>query len=290
MFTRTIFFSLAVLAVAPSFAQRATVAVLPVRNAAGIEANVADAMTEMLITALAKSGKFEIVERQEIERIVQEQNLSSTDLIDPSTAAQIGKMKGADYLLMAAVTEAGAKSDSVGLGSISIQQQKAILGLDVRFVDSASGSTKLAETFREERKAGGLGGLPISFDVSHDIGAEMARSLVDRIAQMVLMAAYPPQVVKSDDNGVILNYGNSLFKVGDILEVFTQGEELKDPATGQSLGMSEIRTGRLVIASVTEKVSTGTLVEGTANAGCICRKIVVEQTSKGKKLFPKRRK
>src|SRR5579863_5796118 len=47
--------------------------------------------SDVLITELAKSGKFIVVERDKINTIMAEQKLGMSGAIDPSTAAQVGK-------------------------------------------------------------------------------------------------------------------------------------------------------------------------------------------------------
>lgn len=56
----------------------------------------ADAITHQFF----KSGRVDIVEREAIEKIIKEQNLSATGLIEESSAVRIGKMVGADVILI----------------------------------------------------------------------------------------------------------------------------------------------------------------------------------------------
>jgi len=59
--------------------------------------------------ALMQSYRFRIVERRAIDKILKEQRLQLTGLVDAREAAQIGKMAGADALLMGEVTGAFAQ-------------------------------------------------------------------------------------------------------------------------------------------------------------------------------------
>ncbi|HEX7714677.1 MAG TPA: CsgG/HfaB family protein [Bacillota bacterium] len=43
---------------------------------------------------LLNFGKYDVVERAEVEKIIQEQNFQMTDLVDPTTAVQVGKILG----------------------------------------------------------------------------------------------------------------------------------------------------------------------------------------------------
>ncbi|MGH7452933.1 MAG: CsgG/HfaB family protein, partial [bacterium] len=51
-----------------------------------------DGMADMITTALVKSGNYRVFERQEIEKIMQEQALGMSGAVTPESAAKAGKM------------------------------------------------------------------------------------------------------------------------------------------------------------------------------------------------------
>jgi TolB-like protein len=53
----------------------------------------------MMISELAQNPAARVVERQEIQRILDEQNLVGQNRVDPQTAAKIGKLVGARYVV-----------------------------------------------------------------------------------------------------------------------------------------------------------------------------------------------
>ena len=57
----------------------------------------------MLTSALAANPGIELVERQKIQEILAEQNLTTAGRIDPATAAKVGKILGARYVLLGAM-------------------------------------------------------------------------------------------------------------------------------------------------------------------------------------------
>ncbi|MBL4653843.1 MAG: hypothetical protein JKY53_13415 [Flavobacteriales bacterium] len=69
---------------------------------------------------------------------------------------------------------------------------------------------------------------------------------------------------------VVLNYGESMFMVGETWTIFHRGEGLIDPATNEVLEYDEEEVGTVIITSVTTKVTRGT-VTGLASTGDICR-------------------
>jgi hypothetical protein len=59
---------------------------------------------DYLFNALVNQRRFELVERQHLEAVLQELKLSQTDLVDPAMAAKIGKLVAADGILMGAIS------------------------------------------------------------------------------------------------------------------------------------------------------------------------------------------
>src|SRR5688572_9899564 len=65
----------------------------------------AEAMQDVFVTELVKSGKFRVVEREQLQALMEEKNLTLSGDVDPNTAVQIGKLLGVNYLLTGSVTE-----------------------------------------------------------------------------------------------------------------------------------------------------------------------------------------
>ena len=68
----------------------------------------AAAAQDVFVTELVKSGKFRVVEREQLAALMQEKNLALSGDVDPSTATQAGRLFGVRYLLTGSVTEYGA--------------------------------------------------------------------------------------------------------------------------------------------------------------------------------------
>lgn len=54
----------------------------------------------MMISELSQNPAARLVERQEIQRLLDEQNLTTQNRVDPQTAAKIGKLVGARYVVL----------------------------------------------------------------------------------------------------------------------------------------------------------------------------------------------
>jgi curli biogenesis system outer membrane secretion channel CsgG len=68
----------------------------------GSEETLAAKMSEKILGC----GEFTLVERAQLLDIVEEQELSGTDLFDPRTAAKLGKLLGADAVLIGSIQRA----------------------------------------------------------------------------------------------------------------------------------------------------------------------------------------
>src|SRR5213595_3247582 len=85
---------------------RPGIAVLPFDNSGsyGQDKENFDALQKgiagMMISELAANPAARVVEREEIQRLLSEQNLGAQGRVDAQTAAKIGKLVGARYMVM----------------------------------------------------------------------------------------------------------------------------------------------------------------------------------------------
>jgi TolB-like protein len=83
---------------------RPTLAVMYFTNAALLRhddyAPLSKGIAEMLITELSANTKVRVVERDQLQALLQEQNLGATDRVDKETAVRLGKVLGARHFLM----------------------------------------------------------------------------------------------------------------------------------------------------------------------------------------------
>jgi curli biogenesis system outer membrane secretion channel CsgG len=56
-------------------------------------------IADMLITQLAGNPGIRVVERDQLEKLLQEQNISSSGRVDKETAVQVGKILGAHHMI-----------------------------------------------------------------------------------------------------------------------------------------------------------------------------------------------
>ena len=242
----------------------------------GIEAIVTDTM--------ARTGRFAMVERKILGDVLGEQDLG--DRVSRPSAANVGKVLGAQYLLQVVVTDYEENTSSTGggaiggltrvplLGGLGIKNSQGRVGLNFRLVDSET--TEVVHTRQVEsiiRESGlllggggfgggvALGGFFGKYSKT-PIGQAVIAGVNKGVFDLVrIVGARPAEgsIVKAQSGRVWLNLGQGAVGVGDRLEVLRKGEALIDPETGISLGTEDTAVGSATVAEVQEKFSIARL-------------------------------
>lgn len=116
----------------------------------------------LLSNELSNTGSFRVVERTKLKAVLEEQNLMASGRAKASTAAQMGKLAGAQYLVMGTVTsyEEDTKKSNSGLsfGGVSLggNSQNAYIAVDLRVVDTTTGEIAYSRTIEGTSKGGGM--------------------------------------------------------------------------------------------------------------------------------------
>ena len=164
---------LALVAVSPAWAaDKPRIAVLEFKNKADNQYwwnGGAEAMQDVFVTELVKSGKFRVMDREALSAVMREKNLALSGDIDPATAVRAGKLMGVKYLLTGSVTEygldsAGGSGRSIGgLPSFSVKKKTFTAAANARLIDAETGEIVWADEARGEEssrkiRVGGFGG------------------------------------------------------------------------------------------------------------------------------------
>ena len=78
---------------------RIAVITLPNPDQTPLQARYASAIANAASSALGQSGRFDLIDRSLLPKVMDELQLDRTGLIDPSSAQHIGKLLGCDYFL-----------------------------------------------------------------------------------------------------------------------------------------------------------------------------------------------
>lgn len=239
-----------------------TVAVVEIDDLAGTQQ--ADQFTAMIESAIAGSGKFRLMERERMGKLVGEQTRARGGMVTTNNPRRIGGFEGVDYLIYGSITSISAKAKAdvgatllTGLlsgrnaSSQTCSNTVATLGVDIKITDADSGEIKYSTHIDEQQKSGSSCGGSGQIDAS-----ALLRSAADRVASGLVTAIYPIQVASIQGDGtLVLNYGEGALDAGNILAVFSKGEPIRDPASGEIIGNDETRLGYIRITEVTPRLS-----------------------------------
>ncbi len=231
-----------------------------------------DGMADQLTDALMQSGQFTVMERQTLGDVVAEQDLANSGRVQKAKSAETGKLVSAQILVKGTITEfenASTGSDSgVGFGGFKIgnKREEAHVGLIIRLIDSTTGEVLASQ--RVEGKAA-AGGVKFGMNVS---GVQFGTSGFDKtplgkatqmaidnavalIAEKLKDVPFQARVVKVNSPEEILISGGSKTGIadGDTFTVYSVGEALVDPDTGEQLGAELEKKGSVKVIKVEEK-------------------------------------
>jgi curli biogenesis system outer membrane secretion channel CsgG len=74
----------------------------------GTNQDVGRGISDLLVMKLVNDGKYSVIERAALEKVLGEQNFSKSNRADSSTAAKIGKVLGVDMIIIGSITQLGA--------------------------------------------------------------------------------------------------------------------------------------------------------------------------------------
>jgi curli biogenesis system outer membrane secretion channel CsgG len=119
-------------------------------------------LQDMLISELASTGSFRVLERKELDAVLNEQDLGASGRVNPKTRSKLGKITGAKYLVAATVSafeqNTGGTGGGVSFGGISLggKQESAYMAVDLKVIDVETGEIYDARTVEASSKSSGI--------------------------------------------------------------------------------------------------------------------------------------
>ncbi|MEO8349103.1 MAG: CsgG/HfaB family protein [Acidobacteriota bacterium] len=245
------------------------------------------AAQDMFVTELVRKGSYRVIEREQLDAILQEKNLTLSGDIDPKTAVKLGKMLGVEYLIAGAVTEMGVADRNANvpslfgrMPSVNVRSQKLDAAIDARAFSTSTGEIVWADTARESTSDSsvyvhGAGGGVDDHGKLDRILRPVVVKLADSLAQKKLATSglggagdesgVVGKIAKAGGGAIYVNVGAEAgIKEGDEFDVFRAAEQIKDPDTGEVLGANEMKVGRIKIIAVRgPRLSSAMAVSGS---------------------------
>lgn len=228
-----------------------------------------------LSAALVKSNRFTVVSRNagDIDSLMQE-NLTQL--------GSLAQLRGLDFLLTAKIVDFSKDVKSVSvLGLGGSEQELVTIGLELKFLDVNDGriviQENIRETFEGDKAVATVYGS--GTQAATDIIAIAMESLANKLTVKIVETVYPTLVL-AVTNGIV-TIPNVGFSVGELINIYKEGEEIFDPYTNQSLGKSEelvavVGVGDVAGRIVKAAIPSGSKFKAYKNAqievGYVCRR------------------
>lgn len=266
----------------------------------GTNVDVGEGIADLLVNDLVNNGSYSVIERQQMDKILKEQNFSNSDRADPTTAAKIGKLLGVDAIIVGSVTQFGSETKNVGIGGggwnwhgfgaggFGHHKTKAIVAVTARIVNintgeilaSAEARGKSSRSSTSMRGLGGNwaggGGGHTNFGSSgfqQTIIGEAVKAATDKLAtelegdasKITKPAISVNAIVAAVVSGqVVLNVGsNGGLRAGDKLTVERVTMTVKDPTTGKVIRRMTTPLGEVQVTNVNAHSAVCNILSGS---------------------------
>lgn len=184
-------------------------------------------VAEWLITGLVETGRFDVIERRLLEKIMEEHALGASGVVDPASVAQLGKILGVKTIV-----------------SGTLLSFEGTVEINARLIAVDTASIIAAEKVRAS-SASRLN--------------DLVNQIIEKIVQAFPLEGY---VVMRADNRITLDLGNKIgVKPGMKFIAFKEGKVIKHPKTGEVLDVETVEIGEVEIVDVREKTSMGVILK-----------------------------
>jgi len=199
---------------------------------------------DILSSKLAASGKFLLLERNDLALLLEEAKKGEKEL---STI-------GADYMIIGSVTEFGRKNTGKSGVFTSTKTQTVDAAVAIRIVDVSTGLIIYSDegkgsaeiTTKTTLGVGGKAGYDAS--LSDKAISEAIGQLVENIINKLSDKPWRTYFLTYDDEAIMIGGGSSQgLKEGDTFAVKTYGKKVKNPQTGVTIELPGKQIGTVTV-------------------------------------------
>ncbi len=189
------------------------------------EQDVAQALSDGLLTALKETRKFSILTNEELTARLTDQGLNVQGYYDKSYVGEEFSQVGLDYILTADITAFDTYEQVRG----DVEKTLGLMEVDLKLLGVADATSDFDTSASVQLKVTEGGEIEIA-----DAGDQLLALGVEELTERVLVNLFPIRVMKlNDDGSVSLNYGAGLLDVGATVLVYPLDEDalLNEPGT-----------------------------------------------------------
>lgn len=198
---------------------------------------------DILSSKLASSGKFILLEREDLDILVAE---AGADM----------KKIGADYIILGSITEFGRKNEGQQKVFSSTKTQTVEAGVSIRLVESATGLIIYSDeakgyaetTTKETLGVGGKAGYDATLS-DKAISAAISQ-LVENIINKCMDKPWRSYILSVEDGTYIISGGAYQgIAANDKFNVYKKGKSVKNPQTGIMIELPGTKVGEITVIS-----------------------------------------
>jgi len=201
------------------------------------------AAQDILTTELARTDKFIMITRQDLDLLQDEQDLVKSGRMKAGTGAKSGEVMGVNAIVTGVVSQFGVKQKSATYLVRASKTQTAEATVDVRVIDATTGQIIFAESGTGVHESSSTQVLGIGGKTGYDETMEgkafraAVSKFIDNLIQKMSMIEWSGKVAAVDGREITVNAGKKTgLAAGDRLAVFGEGREVIDPDTKMPLG------------------------------------------------------
>ncbi|MGF1496066.1 MAG: CsgG/HfaB family protein [Elainellaceae cyanobacterium] len=250
----------------------------------------AEGVSVVLVDRLVNGGNYSVIERSQIEAVLQEQNLGQSGRVDASTAAQIGRILGVDAVIIGSITKFNYDVSDRGINVFGVGTRREIIEAEVQ-LNVRMVNTSTAEIMRTAEGVGTAEDTASSVRVTgvfgQDSDPENVQQVLSQATDLAIaevvdslngaaadMADLPPTLptetaVIADVSGstLIVNRGTANgYRSGMCLSVERLVREVLDPETQEVIHQVTETAGQIQLTDVSDRSSVGQIIAGSSSA------------------------
>jgi len=187
-------------------------------------------VAEWIVTGLVQAGRFNVVERGLLEKILKEQELPMYGIVEGKDAAKTGKIVGAKVVITG-----------------SVMKLRDYTEVSARLINVEDGSIIAAEKVKTDR-TGKL--------------ENLVSEMIDKIILDFPLEGYIVQRGAGGDSSMVtVDLGKtSGVRAGKRFLVYKEGKAIKHPRTGEILDMERVELGEIEIRDVKDKTANAVIL------------------------------